>query len=179
MADNSYLKYYWLEKDFFPEIHEFFHKEHYLTPEQFFAIIIWKWNGSKIRIKEGLTANRLSLDVAVKNLTKEIYNAHGKEERLPILLRQRGFKLAMSSAVLTVLYPKDFTVYDVRVRGQLKYPDITYTKDNIERYFIEYLRQVLERGREITHNPTLSLRDCDRVLWAKSWYESLHKFLRA
>lgn len=85
----------------------------------------------------------------------------------------------MASAVLTVLYPDDFTVYDIRVREQLKYPDITYAKDSVESYFNKYLPQVLKMGREISQDPTLSLRDCDRTLWAKSWYENLQKFLRA
>ena len=178
MLNNSYIKFYWLETEFFPEIHKFFHKEHYLKPEHFFSIIIWKRNASKTIIKRGLLENGLSLDVAVRNLTGEIFKAD-KEKKLDILLQRKGFQLAIASALLTVLYPDDFTVYDVRVRGQLNnYPDITYVENNIERYFTEYLPRVLKMGREITQNPALSLRDCDRVLWAKSWYGNLQRFLR-
>ncbi len=174
---NSYIKFYWLETEFFPEIRKFFHKEHYLKPEHFFSIIIWKRNASKTTIKRGLLANGLSLDTAVRNLTEEIFRAN-KKEKLNILLQREGLQLAIASALLTVLYPNDFTVYDVRVRRQLNYPDVTYIEDNMERYFNEYLPQVLKRGRKITQNPSLSLRDCDRVLWAKSWYEDLQKFLQ-
>ncbi len=177
MPNNSYIKFYWLETEFFPEIYKFFHKEHYLIPEHFFSIIIWKRNASKTIIKRGLLTGGLSLDTAIQNLTEEIFKAN-KKEKLNILLKRKGFQLAIASALLTVLYPDDFTIYDIRVRGQLNYPDITYTEDNVEKYFNEYLPQVLKRGREITQNPTLSLRDCDRVLWAKSWYEDLQKFLR-
>ena len=177
MPNNSYTKFYWLETEFFPEIHKFFHKEHYLKPEHFFSIIIWKRNASKTIIKRGLRASGLSLDVAVRNLTEEIFKAD-KKEKLNILLQRKGFQLAIASALLTVLYPDDFTVYDVRVRGQLEHPDITYAKDNMQRYFSEYIPQVLKMGREIAQDSTLSLRDCDRVLWAKSWYEDLQKFLR-
>ncbi len=177
MPNNNYAKFYWLETEFFPEIHKFFHKEHYLKPEHFFSIIIWKRNASKTIIKRGLLSSGLSLDVAVRNLTEEIFKA-GKKEKLNILIQRKGFQLAIASALLTVLYPDDFTVYDVRVRGQLNYPDITYTNGNAEKYFNDYLPQVLKKGREITQNPTLSLRDCDRVLWAKSWHEDLQKFLQ-
>ena len=91
----------------------------------------------------------------------------------------------MASAVLTILYPNDFTVYDFRVRSQLKdprnptkpYPDITYTNNRIKRYFNEYIPQTLRAGREISNNQNLSLRDCDRLLWAKSWQEDLQKFI--
>jgi len=177
MPNNSYTKFYWLETEFFPEIHKFFHEENYLKPEHFFSIIIWKRNASKTIIKRGLLSSGLPLDAAVRNLTEEIFKADEKE-KLNILLQRKGFQLAIASALLTVLYPNDFTVYDVRVRGQLDYPDITYIEDNVEKYFNEYLPQVLKRGREIAQNPTLSLRDCDRTLWAKSWYEDLQKFLQ-
>src|ERR1043166_3446895 len=109
----------------------------------------------------------------------KIHKANTPEEKLEILLGQKGFQLAMASAILTTLYPNDFTVYDFRVRSQLinpktkkpGYPDISYAKDRVRRYFDEYLRQVREFS-------ALSLRDNDRALWAKSWYVSLGKFLK-
>lgn len=173
----DYLKYYWLEKDFFPEIYKFFRGEKYLTMEHFFSIIIWKRNASKTIIKRGLLATKKSLNEVVKDLTEKIYYAETKEQKLEILLKQSGFQLAMASAVLTVLYPDIFTVYDWRVREQIKYPDITYQQNRVQRYFDEYIKQVLERGREIAENPKLSLRDCDRLLWARSWHKDLREFL--
>lgn len=91
----------------------------------------------------------------------------------------------MASAILTVLYPEIFSIYDWRVRSQLKhpqkfnqkFPDISYSHDRVKQYFEEYIPQVLQAGREIAKNPNLSLRDCDRLLWAKSWYEDLRDFL--
>ena len=181
----DYLRCYWLEKDFFPEIYKYFHEEKTLTSEQFFSIIAWKSIRPRKRIKQGLLATSKSLNDAVKDLAVEIYSAKEKEQKLEIVLKRPGFQLAMASAILTVLYPDIFTVYDIRVRGQLRdpenyeriYPDITYTADRIRRYFDEYIPQVLQRGREISNNPKLSLRDCDRLLWAKSWYEDLKEFL--
>lgn len=186
MSEINYLKYYWLEKDFFPEIYKYFHEKRILTPEQFFSIIIWKSIRPRKRIKQGLLASGKSLNDAIKDLAVEIYNVNvkEKEQKLEIMLKRSGFQLAMASAILTVLYPDIFTVYDIRVRGQLRdpknskqiYPDITYTKNRIRRYFDEYIPQVLQRGRQISKNPNLSLRDCDRLLWAKSWHEDLKEF---
>lgn len=170
----DYIEYYFIEERFFLEIYKFFHREKYLTPKHFFSIIIWKRNASKVIIKEKLGK---PLGVAIKNLTKKIALAKSKEGRLEILIKQPGFKLAMASAVLTVLYPDDFTVYDYRVRGQLNYPDITYDRNVINRYFEEYVDQVRKKGRKIARDPKLSLRDCDRLLWAKSWYEDLEEFI--
>lgn len=92
MPENSYIKFYWLETEFFPVVHNFFRKEHYLKPEHFFSIIIWKRNASKTIIKRGLLASGLSLDVAVRNLTEEIFKAD-KKEKLNILLQKGVFSL--------------------------------------------------------------------------------------
>ena len=121
----DYLKYYWLEKDFFPEVYSFFHDKRYLTPEHLFSIVIWKSIRPQERIKKGLLASGNPLDEAVCALTKRIYEAQTKKEKLQILIgdgkknnNQEGFRLAMASAILTVLYPEDFTIYDFRVRGR-------------------------------------------------------------
>ena len=188
---KNYLKYYWLEKDFFPEIYNFFHKEKCLTSEHFFSIITWKSIRPRERIKRGLLVNGESLDEAVRVLTKRIYEAPSKEEKLGVLIgdgnnkKQVGFRLAMASAILAVLYPRDFTVYDFRVRSQLvnpkndtlEYPDITGYKKVIKKYLYEYIPQVLQEGRSLAKNPKLSLRDCDRFLWAKDWHEDLQEFI--
>lgn len=171
MSHNSYIKYYWLEREFFPEIHEFFHKEHYLTPEQFFSIIFWKSIRPRKKIKNGLLKTGDSLTEAVRKLTKEIFDADTREEKLEVVFKRRGFKLAMASALLAVLYPDDFTVYDYRVRDQLKYEDISSRKKVVKLYF-EFVELVKKSS------PGFSLRDCDRNLWAKSWHEDLQKFFQ-
>ena len=61
-----------------------------------------------------LTANNQNLEQAVKALTAKIYIAKNNKSKLEVLIKYK-FLLPMSSAILAVLYPKDFTVYDVRV----------------------------------------------------------------
>lgn len=193
MSKIDYLKYYWLEKSFFPEVYNFFHKKGYITPEHFFSIVVWKSIRPRKLIKHGLLRNGKTINNTVHNLSKKIFKANSKEERLEILIgngrknkKQNGFQLAMASAILTVLYPKDFTVYDFRVRSQLidqekkvnKYTDITGSQKVVEKYFHQYIPQVLKLGRKISRNKQLSLRDCDRLLWAKSWHEDLEDFLK-
>lgn len=183
----NYLKYYWLEQEYLErEVQPFFLANGFLTAKHFFAIIKWKRPGNASLIKNIFLRNvqtgdkestENTLNNIVMNITKDIAEAATKEKRIEKLMNKNGFQLAMASAVLTILYPDTFTVYDWRVRGQIDCPDITYQRDRVRKYFDKYVKQVLERGREITQNPTLSLRDCDRILWAKSWYESFEKFL--
>lgn len=188
---ENYLKYYWLKDQYLEkDVHDFFHKNHYLTARHFFYIITWKSSYNKPSIRKHLVEGRKedgkSLDDVIHDLTHRIYYAISKEARLEILLPEKneinGIQLAMASAVLTILYPEVFTVYDIRVRRQLKnpktgngpYPDISYANNNkINRYFEEYVFQV----QQFADKRNLSLRNADRVLWAMDRDEYLEKFL--
>jgi hypothetical protein len=55
------------------------------------------------------------IDTAVRNVTQDIAQATSPQDKLKVLLSAWGFLLPMASPILTVLYPNDFTVYDVRV----------------------------------------------------------------
>jgi hypothetical protein len=169
----NYLKYYNLEDYLFSEVTKSFRDRGYLTSEEFFSIVIWKANRSKGRIKAKLTKGRRDLDTAVKDLTTQIHQAASDEERLRILLsKDWAFGLATASAVLTVLYPDRFTVYDVHVRGQLNIKDFAGRTDQIVLYFKQYLPKVAAIPEAKT------FRDKDRYLWGKSAYEDLQAFLR-
>lgn len=148
-----------------------FHSRCYLTPEEFFCIVIWKSNRAKSKIKNLLLKSG-SLGIAIKKLTKQIHDENTKEEKLKILIEKWKFRLPMASAILTVLYPNDFSVYDYRVIEQLGINDFRDRKNQIERYFSEFLPKVWEyiEGKD--------LRDKDKYLWGKSFYNSLLKFLK-
>ena len=197
---KDYLKYYWLEEYLEKKVQPAFVKNHFLTAEQFFAIIEWKnakFGKMKLSYLKEEDIRKLTEDIYVAD---ELSNRHdSKKRRLEILLweekengekkNRKGIKLATASAILTILYPDEFTVYDIRVRKQLcncgqwkkvqrrKEPgkwdpsDITYHENVVEEYFKEYLPAVekLRNG--------ISLRDCDRALWAKDWHEDLEDFI--
>jgi len=175
MKTKDYLKYYWLEQEYLEkEVYSEFHKNHYLTPEQFFAIIIWKRNASKTHIKERILNGQpvSMLPKIIEKITRSIYNAPTKEKKLQVILDFGiGIRLSIASAILTILYPDDFSVYDYRVRGEDKDISSFQTEKSIRVYFGEYISKVKKS------EPHLSLRDCDRTLWAKSWYEDLQKFI--
>ena len=166
---NDFLKYYWLEHYLETEVYDYFHAHHYLTPEQFFAIVFWKSKRPRRLIREGFNEG------SVERLMQSVFDAVTKEDRLRLLLNQRGFNLAMASAVLTVLYPNDFTVYDKQVREILGLKDISSLPSGakIKKYFDEYITKVK------ASNPDLSLRNCDRALWAESWHKDLQEFIQS
>ncbi|OGZ63246.1 MAG: hypothetical protein A3C58_01720 [Candidatus Staskawiczbacteria bacterium RIFCSPHIGHO2_02_FULL_34_10] len=166
----DYLKYYNLEKYLFKEVNNRFHKNHYLTAEDFFCIVIWKANRAKTKIKNRLLKIDSNLQKSVKDLTSSIYQEKDTEDRLEIMLSKKwGFSLPMATAILTVLYHKDISVYDVRVRAELKLKEIYTT----EQYFDYFLPAV----QKFAKSHKLNLRNADRYLWGKSFYEDLKRLV--
>lgn len=167
----EFFEYYLLEDYLFDAVSRTFQERGYLTPEEFFSIVIWKANRAKTKIKRKLTRNGKDLAEVIKSLTMQIHAAQDDESRLRLLLERWQLALPMATAILTVLYPDRFTVYDVRVRSQLRISDFARHKRQVERYFQEFLPAVRSTPRG------WSLRDKDKFLWGKSFSQDLHKFL--
>ena len=86
-----------------------------------------------------------------------------------------GFALPMASAILTVLWPEEFTVYDVRARGELN-DFSTLGSVAPHRVWPEYVRY-REAVRQAVPGP-LSLRDKDRTLFGRSMARQLVRDLQ-
>lgn len=167
----DYSKYYNIEDYLFGEVKNNFHKRGYITPEEFFCIVIWKANRAKSKIKDKVLKNKNNLNENIKKLTSQIFKASSSREKLRILLEDWEFGLPMASAILTVLYPNDFTIYDIRVRSQLNIKDFSGRKNQIEKYFSEFLPEV---RKQLGKN----LRNKDKYLWGKSFLNDLKEFLK-
>lgn len=171
MSENiNYEKYYDLERFLFKDITEFFQLNGYISGVQFYCILIWKadraksYNARKIINKE----ESKTFDENVKTLTSEIYSAQSDLERIKILFDWK-FLIATASAILTVLYPQRFTVYDYRVVEQEELKRFKNLKRNAEKYleFIEAVK-ALKLEKEFK-----DLRSKDRYLWGRSRYNSI------
>jgi hypothetical protein len=166
----DYLRYYDLETYLFEDVHRRFQIEGSLSAFDFFSIVIWKANRAKSKVARRLLVKApekvADLDVIVGDLTKALFEAETPRERLRILMEDWGFFLPMASAVLSVLWPDSFTVYDVRACDQLgQYHQLAnWTRfDRIWRSYRQFRDAVLAAGPE-----GLSLRDTDRYLWGRS-----------
>ncbi|MHA1756922.1 MAG: hypothetical protein ACTSVV_09140 [Promethearchaeota archaeon] len=171
---QDYSKYHDLEKYLFKDVSQKFKKEGCLNASDFFCIVIWKANRSKTKIKKKLLklSGKKNIDKICKELTLEIARQKSDEDKMKLLLEKWKFRLPMATAILTVLYPKNFTVYDVRVREQLKMKDFTNRKNQVDEYFSIYMPEVKKRGKG------KSLRDKDRYFWGKSFAEDLNKLIK-
>jgi len=123
----NYAKFYDLESYIFGEVTKFFHEKGYLEGFHFYLILIWKANRAKHRnaLKILNNAENKSFDEGVKLLTHQINKAETDLEKIKTLYEWK-FRTATASAILTVLYPDKFTVYDYRV---LQYKELLAFKN--------------------------------------------------
>lgn len=177
---DDYLKYFDRERYLFEDVHQRFHAEHSLGAFDFFTIIIWKANRAKSKIALKLLAKdpegRRDLDAICRTLTACLYNAPNHKERLRLLMKDWSFALPMASAILSVCYPEEFTVYDYRVRERLEgFPKLNNLADfeKVWEGFNEYKAKVSESAPA-----ELNLRDKDRYLYGKSMALQLSEDIR-
>jgi len=168
----DYEKFYDLERYLFNDVNEFFRLNEYINGVHFYCILIWKADRAKFSNARKITNKDLSrtFDENVKTLTHEIHRAKSDLDRIKILFDWK-FWIATASAILTVLYPKRFTIYDFRVveHEELKRFKDLKSKRNAERYleFIEAVKP-LKLEKEFK-----DLRSKDRYLWGLSRYYSI------
>jgi hypothetical protein len=169
--------FYWLENYLFSQVSPRFSETHSLSDFDFFCIVIWKANRAKSRIARGLVgAGFTDLQSAVNAVARDISSASDSKERLRVLIQKWGFRLPMASAMLTVLYPDEFTVYDVRVCESIGDFGNVQNKVNFDALWDGY-RAFLARVRQVAPGG-LSLRDKDRWLWGKSFADQLQADIR-
>ncbi|WP_140936632.1 hypothetical protein [Sphingobacterium lumbrici] len=171
----NYEKYYDLETFLFTDVHNAFHENEKLSADQFFCIVIWKANRAKSKIAKRLLADFKmnsddNLDHIVDVMTSKIHEASSSKDKLSVLIEEYKFRLPMASAILSVLYPDDFSVYDIRICEILQGDFPKIADRTFERLWEGYMLY-LEKVKEISSKT--NYRDADKYLWGKSFYDQL------
>lgn len=110
----------------------------------------------------------------ITEITSKISVAKTKEEKLNTLLFPKipGIGIAIASAILTVCYPDDFTVADYRACASLKDFGGEIIGDPCVKVSVYF--EYLKKCKELACKYKLSLRNFDRILWGKDFYEGTH-----
>lgn len=164
----NHKKFYNLEEYLFQDVGQRFRKTQTLSVEDFFCVVIWKANRAKTNIKKKLSKTT-TLSESIRKLTSDVVQAKSPKEKLEVMIKKWKFGLPMATAILTVLYPEDFTVYDYRVREQLGLSSIY----SVEKYFKDFL-PVIKKYAESRNE---SMRETDKELWGKSFFDDLQKLI--
>lgn len=165
-------QFYHLEDYLFDVVARRYVEQGHLSAFDFFCITVWKANRAKSKIaKRPLDRGYPTLDDALYDLTSGLPQQQTPKERLRVLMVDGGFLMPMASAILCVLYPDDFTIYDWRVVEQLPdFRDLTSSRD-FDKIWASY-QAFVAQVRLMTPDD-LSLRDGDRYLWGKSFHDGL------
>jgi hypothetical protein len=177
--EMNYHQFYDMESYLFGPVRSRFEEQGELSAFDFFCIIIWKANRAKSKIAGRLLKHGYGdLDTAVRELTRGLAQQSTPQERLQYLVKEWGFQLPIASAILTVLYPDEFTIYDKRVCDELKeicgrdfHNLVNLTDPNsLWKEYKDFRQQV---NKSAPGYP--ALRDKDRYLWGKSFHDQLVK----
>ncbi len=176
IKDEGYLKFYDLENYIFTTVRERFFKGGSIGAEDFFCIVIWKANRAKSKIAKMLLREFKTLEIATRAISGYLRNENLNDFDRFKFLMERGFALPMLSAILTVLFPERFTIYDYRVcsnPGFEEFQKLSYKMVDIEKYwelYQEYKQAV------IRNTPSeMNLRQKDQYLWGKSFMLQLQE----
>jgi hypothetical protein len=173
---TDFVQYYWLERYLFEDVRQRFHTEHSIGAFDLFSIVIWKANRAKSHIAHRLLAQHRDLERAARQLSAGLWKATTERERLELLMRDWGFRLPVASAILTVLWPDQFTVYDERVCSEVG--DFSWLANRKPERVWESYCAFRESVRRVAP-PHLGLRDQDRFLWGRSTARQLERDLKS
>lgn len=155
------------ETNLFPRLSKRFETKPDLSPFELWAILKWKANRATTHHLKRLITMHGSFGKAAQSIGHAIFDAADPDEKLKAAMEAGGFRLATASALLTVLYPDTFTVYDVRVCDEMKrFHELRY-----RRFSTDLWNQYAAfKAAVIAATPCAStLREADRYLWGKSW----------
>ena len=123
MQDTThYLKFYDAERYLLEDVGTHFREVGTLDPADFYMLFIWKANRAKNNHRDRLKRKAGTFQEAVSQIASALYTTSQQRERLRILMMDWGFKLPTATAILAILYPVEFTVYDERVCKELGIP---------------------------------------------------------
>jgi hypothetical protein len=171
----DYAKFAFLENYLLDIVGPRFRTTGELSPIDFYMMVVWKSNRAKTRVRDRLIARGGTFNNAVELISVQIRPNVSPKERLKGLMVDWGLRLPMASAILTILYPEDFTVYDIRVcealpefsnLSNLKFGDKLWTR---YQNFVEAVHAAVPDDR--------SLRGKDHYLWGHSFYKGVQKDL--
>lgn len=172
MSDTvDYLKFY-DDEDYLISIGESFRATGHIEPADFYMMLIWKANRAKNRHRDRL--KRLvdgSFPDAVSEIASALHASANRKQRLQILMEKWEFALPTATAILTLLYPDEFTVYDYRVCDEvgLPYNPQPSFSDQLWHRYEEFQAAVMgATPKDITN-----LRDRDRFLIGRSFRKQL------
>jgi hypothetical protein len=164
---------YYSPESFFPALAENFAETGHLDPEAFYLLLDWKASRARTKHLSRLTKKAGSFPNAVRLIADALREAT-EPDQLRILMDDWHFRLPTATAILSVLYPETFTIYDVRVCAALRDFDRLGNSTKWTQNLWKKYKQFLAAVRGATP-PGFSLRNRDRWLWGRNKASGMRK----
>lgn len=177
MDGVSFKEYYDDETYLLEKVAPHFRLTGKLDTPDFMMMLIWKAERAKNHHKKRLREKAGSFRKGVEELASDIWLAKDRRNRLQVLMSRWGFLLPTGTAILTLLYQDEFTVYDWRVCEEvgIEYGPWCYRgfSDSLWEHYESFQRAVMSSLPEIA-----SLREKDRFLIGRSNRKSIEEDCR-
>jgi len=151
---KKYIELYNLEDYIFNVVGPQIKERGYMFFADFYKIAMWK----SVRQKQKYLQNK----DRIESVSKEAFGLNNEAEKIEKLCSLSGVGIPTASAILTIVYPTNYGVIDVRcieMLQMLKYPiKKTITKNNWLKY--------LEIIRGIAKENHITPREVDKALFA-------------
>ena len=100
----------------FPRVAKTFARTGKIDAVAFYLILDWKSPRARTRHGRRLAErDKGSFSAAVMQIAAGFRAATAPEQRMRLLIETWGFRVPTASAILAILYPDEFTIYDVGV----------------------------------------------------------------
>lgn len=170
----DYKKFYDVETYLLTEVGPLFRQTGALDPKDFYLILVWKANRAKNYAKKRLKAKAGTFAEAVRQIADGLRNATSRKQRIETLMQRWGFRFATATAILTILCPDEFTVFDTNVCDEIGFDYRPWAdrgfSDALWQYYESYQQAVIAQTPGET-----ALRDRDRFLFGRYVHKQLER----
>lgn len=170
MFEQIDYRMFYNDEDYLLKVGREFRTTRKLDPADFYMLLVWKANRAKNYHRDRLKKIAGTFSAAVQEIATDLSARNEPKAKLQVLMDKWLFAIPTASAILSLLYPEQFTVYDVLVCGELKHGYKPW------RSFSDKLWEDYQAYKEavITETPAeFSLRDKDRYLIGRAYRESV------
>ena len=151
---KKYVMLYSLEDYLFSVVGPQIKKRGYINFDDFYKIAMWK----SARQKPNYLQNKNNIE----SISKDAFLIKGELEKMDKLCSLKGVGIPTASAILTIVYPENYAVIDVRCIEMLQELGYSIKKTITPNNWLIYLDIV----RKIAKENNITSRDVDKALFA-------------